>query len=109
MDWDETASLLLNRLRSSAVVAESLELISEDLAGILERYLEKDLEQLVARAIPILELDQVIMDRVNATSPEDLEAAIQGIVRTELKGIVALGGILGVMVGILQSVILILR
>ena len=109
VDWDETASLLLNRLRSSAVVAESLELISEDLAGILERYLEKDLEKLVAKAIPILELDQVIMDRVNATSPEDLEAAIQGIVRTELKGIVALGGILGVMVGILQSIILILR
>jgi uncharacterized membrane protein YheB (UPF0754 family) len=109
VDWDETASLLLSRLRSSAVVEESLEVISDDLAGILERYLEKDLEKIVARAIPILELDQVIMDRVNATSPEDLESAIQGIVRTELKGIVALGGILGVMVGILQSVILILR
>ena len=109
VDWDDTAAILLNRLRASAVVGESLELISEDLAGILERYLEKDLEKLVARAIPILELDQVIMDRVNATSPEDLETAIQGIVRTELKGIVALGGILGVMVGILQSVILVLR
>ena len=109
VDWDDTASLLLSRLRSSSAVEESLELISEDLAGILERYLEKDLERLVARAIPILELDQVIIDRVNATSPEDLESAIQGIVRTELKGIVALGGILGVMVGILQSIILVIR
>ncbi|MEM9135723.1 MAG: DUF445 family protein [Cyanobacteria bacterium P01_F01_bin.42] len=109
VDWDDTAALLLSRLRSSTAVEESLELISEDLAGILERYLEKDLEMLVARAIPILELDQVIMDRVNSTPPEDLETAIQGIVRTELKGIVALGGILGVMVGILQSIILILR
>ncbi|MCM1983807.1 DUF445 domain-containing protein [Lyngbya confervoides] len=109
VDWDESATILLNRLRSSAAVEESLALVSQDLAGILERYLERDIEKLVAQALPILNLDQVIMDRVNATAPEDLETAIQGIVRSELKAIVALGGILGVLVGVLQSVILILR
>ncbi len=108
VDWDETATILLNRLRSSAAVAESLEVISQELALILERYLERDLEQLVARALPILNLDQVIIDRVNATPPENLETAIQGIVKTELKGIVALGGILGLLIGVIQSFILIL-
>jgi uncharacterized membrane protein YheB (UPF0754 family) len=48
----------------------------------------------------------VIIDRVKATSPEDLEGAIQGIVKTELQGIVTLGGVLGFVVGLLQSGIL---
>jgi uncharacterized membrane protein YheB (UPF0754 family) len=36
--------------------------ISQELALILERYLEKDLENIVAQAIPILSIDQVIVD-----------------------------------------------
>ena len=75
----------------------------------MERYLERDLEVIVAKAIPILNLDQVIVDRVKGTPPQDLEAAIQGIVKTELQAIVTLGGVLGVVIGLLQSVILVLR
>ncbi len=107
IDWHKTAVLLLNRLRTSEVVNSSLELVSLELALILERYLEKDLEAIVAQAIPILNLEQVIMDRVKATPPENLEAAIQGIVKTELQGIVNLGGILGVLIGLLQTVFLV--
>ncbi len=103
IDWDNVASIVLNRLSSSAVLNTSLELMSEDLALILERYLERDLETIVAQAIPILNIDQVIIDRVKSTSPENLEAAIQGIVQSELQAIVNLGGILGIIVGLLQS------
>lgn len=108
-DWDETAKVLVKRLSASEAVADSLDVISQELALILERYLERDLEQLVAKALPILNLDQVIRDRVNQTPPEDLEAAIQNIVKTELQAIVNLGGVLGVLIGLLQSVILVLR
>jgi len=109
LDWDDIAGLLLNRLRSSSGLSTSLEVISQELALILERYLEKDLELIVMQAIPILDLDQVIIDRVRSTSPEELELAIQGIVKSELQGIVNLGGILGLVIGMLQSVLLLIR
>lgn len=109
VDWENVSSVVLNRLQSSEAVTSSLELVSEELALILERYLEKDLENIVAQAIPILNIDQVIIDRVKATSPADLEGAINGIVRNELQAIVNLGGILGFLIGALQSASLLIR
>jgi uncharacterized membrane protein YheB (UPF0754 family) len=106
VDWENIASLLLNRLGSSPVVTNSLGIVSQELALILERYLEKDLEAIVAQVIPILSIDQVIVDRVKSTSPADLEAAIEGIVKNELQAIVNLGGVLGVIVGLFQTVFL---
>lgn len=103
VDWEHIAMLLVNRLGSSAVVNASLEVVSKELALILERYLERDLEAIVAQVIPILSIDQVIVDRVNSTSPADLEAAIEGIVKNELQAIVNLGGFLGFIVGLVQT------
>ncbi|HYW20482.1 MAG TPA: DUF445 family protein [Nodularia sp. (in: cyanobacteria)] len=102
VNWENIATLLLNRLSASPVVSSSLEVVSQELAKILERYLEKDLEEIVAQVIPILSIDQVIVDRVKSTSPADLEAAIEGIVKNELQAIVSLGGVLGFLIGLLQ-------
>lgn len=104
INWQMLATQLLNRLQSSQVITESLDPVSEELALILERYLERDLENLVAQVIPILDIDQVIIQRVNATNPRDLEGAVQGIVRNELQAIVNLGGALGFLIGGLQAV-----
>ncbi|WP_068814338.1 DUF445 domain-containing protein [Phormidesmis priestleyi] len=109
VDWENVASVVLARLQTSEAVTGSLEVISQELALILERYLERDLENIVAQAIPILNIDQVIVDRVGATSPADLENAINGIVKSELQAIVNLGGILGFVIGLLQSAILLIR
>jgi uncharacterized membrane protein YheB (UPF0754 family) len=103
VDWENIALLLLNRLSASPVVSTSLEVVSQELALILERYLEKDLEEIVTQVIPILSIDQVIVDRVKSTSPADLEAAIEGIVKNELQAIVTLGGVLGFIIGLLQT------
>ena len=102
-DWERISIILLNRLSNSPVVNTSLEIVSGDLTLILEKYLEKDLEMIVAQTIPILSIDQVIVERVKATSPAELEDAIEGIVRNELQAIVTLGGILGFFVGLLQT------
>jgi len=102
-DWEKIAAVLINRLISSPVVNTSLELVSHDFALILEKYLEKDLEIIVKQTIPILSIDQVIVERVKATSPAELEAAIEGIVKNELQAIVSLGGILGFIVGLFQT------
>jgi uncharacterized membrane protein YheB (UPF0754 family) len=109
VNWENVANLILKRLQASSVVSTSLGLVSQELALILERYLERDLETIVAKAIPILNIDGVIVDRVKGTSPENLEAAVQGIVRSELQAIVNLGGVLGTVVGLLQTVLLLLR
>jgi len=109
IDWEQIASIFINRLQASNVISSSLEAISAELALILERYLEADLEKIVAQAIPILSIDQVIIERVKATSPENLEAAVQGIVRSELQAIVNLGAVLGFLVGIIQTFILLIR
>ncbi|KYC39226.1 hypothetical protein WA1_31260 [Scytonema hofmannii PCC 7110] len=106
VDWEHIAMLLVNRLSTSSVVSASLEVVSKELALILERYLERDLEAIVAQTIPILSIDQVIVDRVKSTSPADLEAAIEGIVKNELQAIVNLGGILGFVVGLFQTALL---
>jgi uncharacterized membrane protein YheB (UPF0754 family) len=109
VNWEQTAAVILNRLQASKTVVASLDVVSQELALILERYLERDLEQLVEQAIPILNLEQVIVERVKATPPEALEEAIQGIVKTELQAIVNLGGILGLVIGLFQSLILLIR
>ncbi|MBE9000453.1 DUF445 domain-containing protein [Nostoc sp. LEGE 12447] len=108
VDWENIAVVLLNRLSTSSVLSTSLEVMSQELALILDKYLEKDLEVIVAQAIPILSIDQVIVDRVKSTSPADLEAAIEGIVKNELQAIVTLGGVLGFVIGLLQTVFLVL-
>jgi len=105
IDWDSVAVIIINRLQASGAVNSSLGLISQELALILERYLEEDLEKIVAQVIPILAIDQVIIDRVNSTSAADLELAIQGIVKSELQAIVNLGGVLGFLIGVLQGLI----
>ncbi|HLP91590.1 MAG TPA: DUF445 family protein [Nostocaceae cyanobacterium] len=107
-DWENIAVLLINRLSNSPVFSTSLEVVSQELALILEKYLERDLEVIVQQAIPILSIDQVIVNKVKATSPADLEAAIEGIVKNELQAIVTLGGILGFIVGLMQVGLLLL-
>lgn len=109
VNWERVAVLIINRLRESETMNTSLELISKELALVLERYLEEDLEKLVARIIPILSIDQVIVERVRTTSPEQLEISIKGIVKNELQAIVNLGGILGFVIGVLQTIVLLLR
>ena len=67
------------------------------------------MEAIVAEVIPILAIDQVIIDRVKSTSAADLEGAIEGIVKNELQAIVNLGGLLGFIVGLTQTLLLVLR
>lgn len=109
IEWENLANIIINRLQHSNIMESSLEVVSQELALILDRYLEKDLEAIVGQVISILNLEQVIIRRVQATPPENLEQAIQGIVKSELQAIVNLGGILGLLIGGLQSVLLLFR
>jgi uncharacterized membrane protein YheB (UPF0754 family) len=109
VNWPKVAALLLSRLQRSELLDSSLEVVSLDLARILERYLERDLETIVAQALPILQLEAVIIERIIATPPSELEAGLNELVQTELQAIVNLGGVLGVVIGLLQSLSLLWR
>lgn len=109
VDWERVAELSITRIQHSIAVRDSLEPISGELAVVFDRYLERDLESMIAKIIPILDLDRVIVDRIKDTRPEDLETAVQGIVKSELQAIVNLGGVLGLLIGCIQAVILALR
>ena len=106
IDWDNLAIVIVNRLQNSTAFTDSLTVVSQELALILERDVEEDLEKLVQKIIPILSLDQVIIARISSTSPADLEAGVNGIVKSELQAIVNLGGVLGFMVGLIQTLFL---
>ena len=103
IDWEDVAVLIIKRLQSSESVNQSLDVISEELSLILERYLEEELETIIQKVIPILSIDEVIVNRVNDTSPEQLETTVNSIVKNELQAIVNLGGILGFIFGGLQA------
>ena len=103
METDDINTEDTSRIKSETIDLQTIIKVNKTLSK------EKDLEQLVAQVIPILAIDQVIIDRVRATSPEDLELAIQGIVKSELQAIVNLGGILGFTIGLFQMVLLFLR
>ncbi|QDZ38674.1 DUF445 family protein [Euhalothece natronophila Z-M001] len=103
IDWEDVAVLIIKRLQSSEAVDQSLEVVSEELSLILERYLEEELEEIITKIIPILSIDEVIINRVNSTTPEELETTVNSIVKNELQAIVNLGGILGFLVGTLQA------
>jgi len=104
IDWDNLAQIVVNRLQSSSALMGSLGLISEELALILERHLEADLEKVIKTIIPILSIDQVIVNRIKETPAQDLENAVEAIVKSELQAIVNLGGVLGLIIGLFQSI-----
>ena len=56
-----------------------------------------------------MSIDQIIIDRIKATSSKNLEIAVQGIIQNELQAIVNLGGVLGFIVGVFQTFIILLR
>jgi len=103
IDWEDVAVLIIKRLQSSESVNQSLDVISEELSLILERYLEEELETIITQIIPILSIDEVIINRVNSTTPKQLETTVNSIVKNELQAIVNLGGILGFIVGSVQA------
>jgi uncharacterized membrane protein YheB (UPF0754 family) len=106
LDWDNLAQIIVNRLQSSSALMGSLGLISEELALILERHLEAELEKVIKTIIPILSIDQVIVNRITETPARDLETAVEAIVKSELQAIVNLGGVLGLIIGLSQSLFL---
>jgi uncharacterized membrane protein YheB (UPF0754 family) len=82
---------------------ETLSNIKKEIAGFISKYLEREIGNLLEKAIPKMGIDNVIFQKVAQFSPKRLEEIITDISRKELKGIERIGGVIGFIIGCINS------
>ena len=108
-EWSGTASrMLINRLLQVNLktwLTEKRPTLKADLARFMLRYLHRELESLLARALPVLNLGQMIVEKLAQFSNAELESMIYGICRRELRWLAILGAFLGFWLGLMSNLI----
>jgi len=102
IDWNRSAAEVLDRVVTSEKTLVWIDRIAEGIAGILDRYLARELEPLVMKFLPSLGLEELVISKICATSPQELEDAIQQVARNELQAIPYVGMTLGFFVGLFE-------
>ncbi len=102
IQWAEQAEKLLDQAVSTEAVLQWIDPLAQEGSRVLDQYLSRELEQLIAKFLPALGLEEIVIDKVSQTSPAELEAAIQGVVRQELRTLPYVGMVMGALVGILE-------
>ncbi len=74
-----------------------------DLASFAYTYLNKELENMLSRALPAISLNTVIVEKIDQFSAKELEETIQSICHRELRWLAALGAFLGFWLGLLSN------
>ncbi len=75
----------------------------KDLARFVYTYLNKELENMLSKALPAISLNTVIVDKIDQFSAKELEETIQGICHRELRWLAFLGGFLGFWLGLVSN------
>lgn len=104
MDLPALTKDVLRRFHPQDIPAATLNSIKYEITRFLERYLDQKLFELVEQALEVANIQGVIAEKIRGFSPLTLEAIILEVSRQELHMIVSLGGILGFLIGTLQSV-----
>lgn len=73
-----------------------------DLSNFAYSYLKRELGELLEKAIPALGMHALIAKKIDQFSSEQLEALVKRVCRQELKWLEALGGLIGLMMGVVQ-------
>jgi uncharacterized membrane protein YheB (UPF0754 family) len=107
--WSGTASrMLINRLLQFSLkkwLNEKHPELKREMARFIMRYLQRELKTLLARALPSLNIGQMIVEKLEQFSNEELEGMIYGICRRELKWLAILGAFLGFWLGLMSNLI----
>jgi uncharacterized membrane protein YheB (UPF0754 family) len=77
--------------------------LKQEMARFLHTYLQKELENMVSRALPVISLNSVIIEKIDQFSSKELEETIQRICRRELRYLAFLGAFLGFWLGLLSN------
>ena len=85
-----------------AKYSDKLPAVTDFLMGAIRSIVENNLEQ----AIAALNIEKIVVEKINAFSAQELEAMIFGIMKRELKAIVYLGALLGFLMGFVNVFLL---
>ncbi|MCE3236554.1 MAG: hypothetical protein K0Q50_2745 [Vampirovibrio sp.] len=106
-NWSGTASrLLINRLLQLNLktwLNEKRPDLKQELAAFLNRYLHRELELMIGRILPVLNIGQMIVEKLEQFSNQQLEEMIYGICRRELRWLAFLGAFLGFWLGLISN------
>jgi len=103
-----TSRLLINRLLQMNLKSwlnERRPKFKEDMARFILRYLRRELKDLLARALPFLNIGGMIIEKLAQFSNEQLESMIYGICRRELRWLAILEAFLGFWLGLMSNLI----
>jgi uncharacterized membrane protein YheB (UPF0754 family) len=107
--WSGRASrMMINRILQvdlRAWLNEKRPDLKLELARFLKRYLDRELDLIVRRMLPAIDIGQMILEKLDQFSNEQLEQMIYGICRRELRWMAFLGAFLGFWLGLVSNVI----
>lgn len=105
-DTQHHVAQLLQRSALKPWPAESLQPFTRQLALLIHQVLRSELSTFVATVLPLMGLEAVIAQKIKTFSPAQLETLILSIAKKELAGIELLGGVLGLLIGLLNAALI---
>ncbi|HZX20991.1 MAG TPA: DUF445 family protein [Clostridia bacterium] len=108
---DKITTIVMNKL-PSVVPSVFRRMISKHISSIIDeegdKIITEFIEDTVTKATTSIQLSKMIEDRINKFEMSELERIAVKVVKTELRHIEILGGILGFIIGIFQGIIILL-
>ena len=93
------------RFNPASIPQPWLERTKHDLTNFCYIYLERELGELVEKAIPALGMYALISRKIDLFSSQQLEQMIRRLCKTELKWLAYLGGFIGGWLGLIQILV----
>jgi uncharacterized membrane protein YheB (UPF0754 family) len=93
------------RFNPESISPRWLSKTKQDVAAFFYAYLQRELGELLEKAIPALGMYTLISQKIDMFSPQQLETLIKRICKHELRWLAILGGIIGVWLGLIQCVV----
>ena len=107
---NEIENYLENKRLDDALIEKSADAVLKFANEILKRLLSADLlEVATERLIASLNVEEIIEREINKFNPEEIETLVFSVVRKEMRYVIALGGVLGFIIGWLPAIMNVIR
>lgn len=93
------------RFNPESIPVSWLERCKQDLSGFVYSYLKRELGELLEKAIPKLGMYNVIAQKIDLFTAQQLENLVKRICKQELKALEWFGGFIGLMLGFVQILV----
>ncbi|SRR5579875_438777 len=100
-----TVRAAIIRFNPETIPPAWLQRTKQDIAAFFYAYLQRELGELLEKAIPALGMYTLIARKIELFTPQQLEALIKRICRQELKWLALLGGFIGGWLGCVQILV----